>query len=128
MCPGPGTCPGPPGNIGKHDVRASTDTHIISSAIIIHIFFMVYLLLALIFEIFRTSALMLTEDSGISVSCNRQVLQSFSCSQPFLLPVTRITMPPIIAIAPTIGGSGSVLVLSADMCTGPRSTTFSLVV
>lgn len=122
-CPGPGTCPGPPGK--KHAERASIATHM-SNAIIIHIFFMVYLLMLLLLEFFQTNVLMLTEDYGIDVSYNRPVLQSLSCDQPFLLPVTRSTMPPMSAIAPTIGGSGSVLVLSADMCTGPRSTTFSL--
>jgi hypothetical protein len=92
MCPGPGTCPGPPGNIGKHDVRASTDTHITSSAIIIHIFFIVHLLSVLIFEIFPTSALMLTEDSGVYVSCNRQKCSNrFPAISPFcfLLPEVR---------------------------------------
>jgi hypothetical protein len=37
-------------------------------------------------------------------------------------------MPPTKAIAPMIGGSGRVLVLSVVTCIGPRSTAFSQVV
>ncbi len=57
-------CPGPPGNTGKHDERASIDTSI-SNAVTFRIVFMMYLLLSLHFEFFQTNVLMRAERIGI---------------------------------------------------------------
>ena len=47
-------------------------------------------------------------------------------NQLFLFPATNNTMPPTNEMAPTMGGSGSVLVLSCVTWIGPRSTACSL--
>lgn len=52
----------------------------------------------------------------------------FRMNQVFLLSAINSTIPPTMAMAPTMGGMGNVWVFSAVTWIGPRLTAFSVVV
>ncbi len=64
---------------------------------------------------------------GISYTSREKVID-FGSLQVTAEQTKTIPPPPARATAPTIGGSGIVLVCSAVICKGPKSITFSLLV